>query len=204
LLLDEPLSNLDAKLRLDVRGEIRRIVKDAGTTAIYVTHDQKEALSMADGIALMNAGRLEQIGTPVELYRRPRTRFAAGFIGESNFLPGSVEALNSSTVTIKTAAGPLIAARPGDRTLTAGQQIIAAFRPESLAISEGTAGANANRLRGKHLSTTYLGEMAEHLIALEPGAQSIKVFENNPRRNLRPGQATALVLSAEDIVLVDG
>src|SRR5438045_758098 len=104
LLLDEPLSNLDAKLRLEMRSEIRRIVKSSGTTAIYVTHDQKEALSMADAIAVMNQGRLEQIGSPTELYRHPATRFVADFIGESNFLAGTVETVTSATHLIKTAA----------------------------------------------------------------------------------------------------
>ncbi len=88
LLLDEPLSNLDAKLRLDMRSEIRRIVKQTGITAIYVTHDQKEALSMADGIAVMKLGKLQQTGTPTELYQRPVSRFVADFIGESNFIAG--------------------------------------------------------------------------------------------------------------------
>ena len=116
LLLDEPLSNLDAKLRLEMRSEIRRIVKQAGTTAIYVTHDQKEALSMADSIAVLRAGKLEQTGTPEELYRRPATRFVADFIGESNFLTGVVESVEATAIVVRSSAGLIrasIANQPG-------------------------------------------------------------------------------------------
>src|SRR5438105_15421791 len=88
LLLDEPLSNLDAKLRHEMRGEIRRICKTAGFTTIYVTHDQREALSVADRIAVLKDGRLIQVGTTAELYHRPKTSFVAGFIGQTNLLPG--------------------------------------------------------------------------------------------------------------------
>jgi iron(III) transport system ATP-binding protein len=90
LLLDEPLSNLDAQLRHEMRAEIRRICKTAGFTAIYVTHDQKEALSVADRIAVMRDGRLAQVGTPAEIYHRPVSRFVASFIGQTNFLPGTL------------------------------------------------------------------------------------------------------------------
>jgi len=90
LLLDEPLSNLDAKLRHEMRAEIRRICKESGSTTVYVTHDQKEALSVADRIAVMNDGRVVQVGTPAELYRRPRTSFVADFIGQTNLVPGKV------------------------------------------------------------------------------------------------------------------
>jgi iron(III) transport system ATP-binding protein len=90
LLLDEPLSNLDTKLRLEMRGEIRRVCREAGLTAIYVTHDQKEALSVADRMAVLEGGRLRQIGTPAALYRHPETRFVADFMGETNFIPGRI------------------------------------------------------------------------------------------------------------------
>ncbi len=91
LLLDEPLSNLDAKLRLRVREELRDLQRRLGQTTVYVTHDQEEALALSDVVAVMNAGRIEQVGTPVEIYRRPRNRFVADFIGEANLLPGSYE-----------------------------------------------------------------------------------------------------------------
>ena len=91
LLLDEPLSNLDTKLRIEMRSEIRRITKKFGLTAVYVTHDQKEALSMGDRMAIMEKGVIAQVGTPREVYRDPRTMSVASFIGEANFLPGEIE-----------------------------------------------------------------------------------------------------------------
>src|SRR5207253_9609783 len=92
LLLDEPLSNLDARLRDEMREEIRRLHGETGLTMVYVTHDQKEALSLADRLAVMESGRLIQVGAPLDVYNRPATRFVAGFSGDSNFVPGTVQA----------------------------------------------------------------------------------------------------------------
>src|SRR2546428_725032 len=102
LLLDEPLSNLDAKLRLEMRAEIRRICKESGLTAIYVTHDQKEALSIADRIAVLDSGRVRQVGAPGEVYRRPRSKFVADFLGETNFIDGTVRELSDGAATVAT------------------------------------------------------------------------------------------------------
>src|SRR5205823_11677012 len=102
LLLDEPLSNLDAKLRQEMRSEIRRICKEAGLTAIYVTHDQKEALSVGDRIAVMEAGHIRQAGAPAEVYRQPASRFVADFMGETNFIEGTVAATGSDSLTVQT------------------------------------------------------------------------------------------------------
>src|SRR5882724_1449624 len=114
LLLDEPLSNLDAKLRHEMRSEIRRICKTAGFTTIYVTHDQKEALSIADRIAVLKDGRLAQVGTPSELYHKPRSAFVADFIGQTNLLPGRVIARESDGMHVETGAGRFFAAHVGD------------------------------------------------------------------------------------------
>jgi iron(III) transport system ATP-binding protein len=112
LLLDEPLSNLDAKLRLEMRTEIRRICKQAGLTAVYVTHDQKEALSIADRIAVMHDGILQQCGSPSEVYRTPNTTFVASFIGETNFLDGEVTSVDGNSCTVTTPLGPLTSTAP--------------------------------------------------------------------------------------------
>ena len=204
LLLDEPLSNLDAKLRLDMRAEIRRIVKRSGITTIYVTHDQKEALSMADTIAVLRAGKLEQTGTPLELYRRPGTRFLADFIGESNFLSGTVDSISSTTILVKTAAGPIMAAPRKDLTVANGKPVTLAFRPESLAIAgpQALAGATVNRLRGRRLSTTYTGEAAEHLIALPGVEPPIKAVELNPGTSELAGPNDITLLLAQDQVVI--
>jgi iron(III) transport system ATP-binding protein len=203
LLLDEPLSNLDAKLRLEMRTEIRRIVKQTGITAIYVTHDQKEALSMADGIAVMRAGKIEQTGSATDLYKHPANRFVAEFIGESNFLPATVESVNSSTITLKTDVGPLFVAVGGHKaTVKPGEKLLAAFRPESVSLTP-LAGATVNHLPAKRLSTTYLGEIAEHVVELS-NKQTAKVFELNPRP--RPASETldslTLNIPADNIMLV--
>ena len=159
LLLDEPLSNLDAKLRLEMRIEIRRICKDAGLTAVYVTHDQKEALSIADRLAVMQAGRLEQVGAPLEVYRHPRNRFVASFIGETNFLPPDFF---------------------GDPSAFPGAKVLS-VRPERIRFGEPPAGAPALRFAGTAHGTVYLGETAEHLLDVgNPAVPDLKVFELNP------------------------
>ena len=172
LLLDEPLSNLDAKLRLEMRLEIRRICKEAGLTAVYVTHDQKEALSIADRLAVMQAGRLEQVGAPLEVYRRPKNRFVASFIGETNFLPPDFFGAQASF--------------PGAAALS--------VRPETVRLGAPPAGVPALRFRGTVHGTVYLGETAEHLLdAGVPGVPELKVFELNPevlaRDESRPTEA---------------
>jgi iron(III) transport system ATP-binding protein len=199
LLLDEPLSNLDAKLRLEMRTEIRRIVKQTGITAIYVTHDQKEVLSMADGIAVMRAGKLEQTGSPTDLYKHPTNKFVAEFIGESNFLSATVESVNSSTITLKTDVGPLFATVGGHKvTIKPGEKLLAAFRPESVSLTP-LAGVTINHLPAKRLSTTYLGEIAEHVVELS-NQQTAKLFELNPRQ--RPADSLTLHIPPENIMLV--
>ena len=181
LLLDEPLSNLDAKLRLEMRVEIRRICKQAGLTAIYVTHDQKEALSIADRLAVMRDGAIEQIGTPSQVYRGPASSFVAGFIGEGNFIPGRVAGVSPAGVTLETACGAFAAAE-GVSGLTSGDLIELCIRPESIRFDRPAAGA-PNVLRGRYLESVYLGEVAQHVIELpmaEGGTRTFKAFELNP------------------------
>lgn len=209
LLLDEPLSNLDAKLRLEMRSEIRRIVKQTGITALYVTHDQKEALSMADAIAVMNSGKLEQIGTPEQLYRRPASRFVAGFLGESNFLAGTVESVSASQLTLQTPAGPIIAPAtaappPPSPPPSAGQRMCIAFRPEAAILQAAAAEPripNTTRIPARHLATTYLGEMAEHLLQL-PGGLEVKAYQINPRTAPLPQQEVTLEIAPADLMLI--
>ena len=185
LLLDEPLSNLDAKLRLEMRMEIRRICKAAGLTAIYVTHDQKEALSIADRIAVMRAGRLEQVGAPLEVYRKPCNRFVASFIGETNFLPPDFF---------------------GDASAFAGAKSLS-VRPEAIHLGAPPAGVPALRFSGNLHGTVYLGETAEHLLDPGvPGVPEIKVFELNPSMLARDDsrRADAWVPPADVVPLIDG
>ena len=200
LLLDEPLSNLDAKLRSEMRSEIRRIVKQSGTTAIYVTHDQKEALSMADGIAVLKDGDLVQTGTPQELYHHPATKFVADFIGESNFIAGTVTALPDGMIRLVTAVGDLLA-RANGRAWQTGDRVLAAIRPEALQIAPGTGGPAENTLAARRIATTYLGEMAEHIVELQSG-QRLKAFEMNPRSTAALNEACTLSVHADNVMIV--
>ena len=177
LLLDEPLSNLDAKLRLEMRTEIRRICKEAGLTAIYVTHDQKEALSIADRLAILDQGRLLQVGSPQEVYTRPCSRFVAQFIGETTFIEGRVRAVRDGVAEVETPAGVWTAAT-AEKT-AAGDSVWLSVRPEAVQLHTArTEGRNVfpARMHG----TIYLGEVAQHLVDLGGGV-SLKALETRPR-----------------------
>ncbi|MFI5358211.1 MAG: ABC transporter ATP-binding protein [Opitutales bacterium] len=182
LLLDEPLSNLDAKLRLDMRTEIRRICRQAGLTAIYVTHDQKEALSIADRMAILDAGRIAQLGPSQEVYLRPQTRFIANFMGETNFLPGTVQSVNSHAAIIQTPIGDITSASLPQSPLAAGQSVTLSIRPEVLHLGAPPADA-ANTFPAAVHNTVYLGEMAQHQVRVGPAAKplDLKAFELNPK-----------------------
>ncbi len=176
LLLDEPLSNLDAKLRLEMRGEIRRICRDEHLTAVYVTHDQKEALSIADRMAVLEGGRIRQAGTPGELYRRPNSRFVADFMGETNFISGRVVTAAGDGIRIETALG-VFTSSPAADALGADAEVALSIRPESWKLS--TQAAAQNSVAGKLQDRVYLGEMAQYRFVV--GGQSLKIFELNPR-----------------------
>ena len=175
LLLDEPLSNLDTKLRIEMRGEIRRICKEAGLTAVYVTHDQKEALSVGDRIAVMEAGHIRQAGPPAEVYRRPATRFVADFMGETNFLEGTV-AVAGATAVVSTQLGTFSATAHGWEPRQ-GQRVVLSMRPETLRLQTETPPVNA--IPGAIRERVYLGEMAQYRFT--SGGHTLKIFELNPR-----------------------
>lgn len=178
LLLDEPLSNLDAKLRLEMRTEIRRICKEVGLTAIYVTHDQKEALSVGDRIAIMHEGRITQCAAPREIYERPVSRFVANFIGETNFLEGTVVKLEPGRTEVKTANGTVVSTVRPVQPLEVNQPVTLSLRPEIIRLGGAAAGL-ANVFNGIIHDSVYLGEMAQHLVTL--GATELKVFDLHPQ-----------------------
>jgi iron(III) transport system ATP-binding protein len=184
LLLDEPLSNLDAKLRLEMRLEIRRICKQAGLTAIYVTHDQKEALSIADRLAVMRAGRIEQVGTPREVYRHPGNTFVAGFIGEANFLAGRVVEARAGRVQVETSVGRLEATATRANPVS-GAEVTLCIRPEAVQFAATGAPAE-NLIEGTLRQTVYQGEVAQHELELD-GRDGARV----PFRAIELGTALA-------------
>jgi ABC-type Fe3+/spermidine/putrescine transport system ATPase subunit len=137
LLLDEPLSALDLKLRKELQLELRRIHREVGTTFVYVTHDQGEALSMSDRIALISAGRIVQVGSPSDLYDRPASLFASGFIGESNHLRGTVLDASAEVAQIKLEGGVIVRAPTGPTRLAESTPVVVAVRPERLSLTQG-------------------------------------------------------------------
>jgi iron(III) transport system ATP-binding protein len=202
LLLDEPLSNLDAKLRLEMRTEIRRICKGAGLTAIYVTHDQKEALSVADRVAVIHHGRLEQCGPPREVYARPCSVFTAGFIGETNLVEGVFTGVVDGLTRIRTACGEWRSSVVDAGAFQEGDPVIVSLRPETLRLGEPPADA-PNQLHGVVHDSVYLGEMAQHQVRIGgPDGPNFKVFDLNPRIVARDGEEPAAVWVDPDDVVV--
>lgn len=158
LLLDEPLSNLDAKIRVQVRAEIRKLQKELGITTIYVTHDQEEALTLSDRIAVINLGKLLQIGSPRDLYERPHNPFVADFIGINNLIPGNVQEINTTEkwVRVQTKVGPLLCT--SDEQYKPGDRCMISVRPETASIrqSEDTQ-KEFNRIAGTVSFASYIG-----------------------------------------------
>lgn len=181
LLLDEPLGALDLKLRKQMQVELKRLQKKLGITFIYVTHDQEEALTMSDRIAVMNAGVIEQIGTPMEIYERPKTRFVAGFIGESNLFDGTVTAVEGDLIQAKTPAGLLTTHGQG---FVPGEEMHVSIRPEHLEISREPL--DGFSLPGKVKDFTYIGTMVKTALDMADGSElKFSRFEQDDR--LREG-----------------
>jgi ABC-type Fe3+/spermidine/putrescine transport system ATPase subunit len=181
LLLDEPLSNLDAKVRARLRSEIRRLQQDLRITTIYVTHDQEEALVLSDRIAVMDAGRVLQIGTPVELYERPATLFVADFIGTNNLVAGTVTEVAGGLAALATRAGVLRGVAMG--TLAPGARAVAAIRPENLTLEDGAGDADVT-LRGRVVIAQYLGSLMRYELDVGEGT-ALRVDLGDPKRHRR-------------------
>ena len=168
LLLDEPLSNLDAKIRVQVRAEIRKLQKELGITTIYVTHDQEEALTLSDRIAVFNQGKVFQVGPPKALYERPANRFVADFIGINNLVDGTVRAIEGTlrNVRVETAVGEISAIY--DERLRVSDRCVICIRPENAAL-DGQSGGERNLLKGKISFAAYLGNTLRYDVDLGHG-----------------------------------
>ncbi len=199
LLLDEPLSNLDAALRSAMRWEIRRIVKAAGTTSVYVTHDQAEALAIADRIALMREGRIVQVGSGRELYEAPANRFVAGFLGEANFVEATMAGAEGPWVLLRTPAG-LLRGR-GRADWASGDRLACCIRPESLRLAaDGPAESSGDNVFSARLTEwTHLGDSARFRLRLEDGTE-LSGAAMPARPVARPGQEVAVRVAAEDVI----
>jgi len=186
LLMDEPLSNLDAKLREQMRTEIRRIQKRLGITSVYVTHDQIEAMTLSDQIVVMNAGKIEQIGTPTEVYRRPQTRFVADFIGRANFVESKVREQRNGRLRLDV-VGTTLTLPTSQERYAAGETVTLVARPEMIEIDPPEAQAE-----GVVRRAAYLGNVIEYDV--EVSGQLLVVVVHDPRHTTihAEGQAVRL------------
>jgi len=203
LLLDEPLSNLDAKLRLEMRAEIRRVCKEFKLTTVYVTHDQKEALSIADRMAILDGGHILQVGSPRDVYRRPTSRTVAHFIGETDFIEGKIVAAANGRAEVDTAIGRFHGV-VGDASFrpAIGAAVTLSIRPECWTLGERAA--DTNSVEGRIGESIYLGEVAQYGFAA--GGQSLKIYELNPRHSTAHGVSGENLFASvdeDDVVVLE-
>jgi len=195
LLLDEPLSNLDAKLRARVRTELKEIQQSLGKTTIFVTHDQEEALSISDRVAIMDAGRIRQVGSPIQVYTRPADRFVADFVGIANFLPGTVREVTAEGLVVESPLGILTAQpRPDVRE---GHRVTILLRPEALRLAPTPGGGG---LSARIRSTSFLGGTRRYRVQV--GELELVVDEAFSSLVEEPGRETWLTVDAERLHLL--
>ena len=198
LLLDEPLSALDAKIRVSLREEIRALQRELGITSIFVTHDQEEALSISDRIVVLNEGRVEQIGTPSEVYNFPRTRFVASFVGTLNLLTGTVVDGASGRITV--GSQQLHTTHPMDEA-KAGQSRELAIRPEAIVFEAPQPGRNS--LAATVEEVNFLGAIVRIRVRMEQAVVSLDVF-NDPNQTLpQRGASVTLGFSRENLLVLE-
>lgn len=193
ILLDEPLSNLDAKMRLELRDEIKRIHREFQFTMLYVTHDQKEALSLADRMAIMEKGKITQIGTPEDIYRRPINPFVGAFIGEMNFIEGKIKSKQDDSIEIETPAGIIYSSM--EIAAQTGESVLCGIRPEGIELSD-----SKSQFMVKIELVTYLGETQQYTLAFPHGLKW-RAIELNPKRSRQEGQMLGINISLENVIV---
>ncbi|NLJ80194.1 MAG: ABC transporter ATP-binding protein [Firmicutes bacterium] len=200
LLFDEPLSNLDAKRRIQVRMEIKELQQMLSITSLYVTHDQEEALAISDQIVVMNKGTIEQVGTPQEIYSRPKTVFVANFVGKTNVWAVRIKD-NRNNVVEPERGGPAFRVLESLKGFAKGEKAFALIRPEAVKVAP-LSSAEQEHLRGKVQALTYLGEKVEY--DLEVGGEKMKavVYDPQPKTVFKPGENVAVILPEERISIV--
>ncbi|MEH2234870.1 ABC transporter ATP-binding protein [Nostoc sp.] len=179
VLLDEPLGALDLKLRKEMQVELSNLHKDLGVTFVMVTHDQEEALCLSDRIAVMNQGKIEQVGTPSQIYERPCTSFVADFIGDTNLFSGEIVAVDSSNVKISTKTGlSIVISRVEDTPSELSQAVVVSVRPEKIQLSLYPPNLPANCFEGRLVNVMYLGTHVNYVVELTNGIR-INVLQPN-------------------------
>ena len=201
LLLDEPLGALDLKLRKQMQWELKQLQQKLGITFIYVTHDQEEALTMSDRIAVMNAGQILQVGTPTEIYERPSSRFVADFIGESNFCEGIIRELNGDTATVLVNDQLAICASATD-SLREQMGVTVAVRPEKILLSRVPFRKTENAFAGTIEDLIYSGTDTHYLVRLTPSVLMRVRQQNLANNTLAPGERVYLHFPAESVRLL--
>jgi spermidine/putrescine ABC transporter ATP-binding subunit len=202
LLMDEPLGALDKQLRESLQLEMRRLHADLGITFIYVTHDQEEALTMSDRIAVMNDGVIAQLGRPEDLYDRPCSRFVASFLGESNFLPGIVHGFQEGDFVIAECGGTMVTAVAPNRP-TRGDKVMLTMRPERMKFADGIATPAWNRMRATVTEAVFAGERCRYLLAAPDGTPMVlKEPSGAAVRRRVVGEIAEIAWSAADTVVV--
>jgi len=201
LLMDEPLGALDKQLRESLQLEIKQLHDQLGVTIVYVTHDQQEALVMSDRIAVMNEGRIEQIGSPIELYDQPQSRFVASFIGESNFLSGRVVSCEGGRCLVEIGGVGTLSV-PEMEGAGGGSDVTVTVRPEKLVFKNGADG-RANVLPGRIDNVIFVGEMRRYEVAL-PNDERLVVKRQNRagEQQFERGEEVEVAWALEDTRLV--
>ena len=199
LLLDEPLSNLDAKLREEMRFELKRLQRTLGITAVYVTHDQVEALAMSNRVAVMRDGRIEQIGKPRDVYERPTSRFVADFIGSSNFIDGTIaDGGPAEGYRVATTRGELRGR--SEATIPRGSAVVLCIRPEHVGLREGTAEpSHPHAWTGTVQARAFLGESVDHVVDVDGFEVRARC---NPSLSIPPGTRVTLTFSESACSLI--
>lgn len=200
LLMDEPLANLDAKLRLRLRTDLRTLQKRLGITTIYVTHDQEEALSLSDRIAVMFDGRVHQVGTPEEIYGHPTHRKVAEFVGEANYLPGTVRSQKGRMATVALADGGTLTAEVKEATSLVGRDVVASFRLHRAGLVAEGEGTQADDLPGTVALRTYLGDTIRYVVDLG-GAEAMVERYATHLVAPREGDKVAIRVAPEAVTL---
>ncbi|MFF9219260.1 ABC transporter ATP-binding protein [Streptomyces viridosporus] len=198
LLLDEPLGALDLKLRRQMQLELKRIQTEVGITFVHVTHDQEEAMTMADTVAVMNAGRVEQLGSPTDLYENPRTTFVANFLGTSNLIEAEVDSKSGEEIVLRAGGGKLVL--PGARTsapAATGGKVLVGVRPEKISLTHaddaGEIPEGRNRITGRIVDSSFIGVSTQFVVD-SPACSDFEVYVQNIDRDTRLVPGTEVVL----------
>jgi spermidine/putrescine ABC transporter ATP-binding subunit len=208
LLLDEPLSNLDALLRDEMRVELKRLQERLGATMIFVTHDQAEALTLSDRVVVLDRGRVEQVGPPEEVYRRPATPFVARFLGRANFLEGTVQARDAADVTVALDGGLAVRAAAGAEVIP-GRRVRVALRQESIRLvpragaEGGAGGAPANAFPATVVFHAFAGQAHQYVVQLD-GGRELDVIAPGAAAPLARGAPVLVMWAPEDVILLAG